>query len=210
MPELAALGTTWKAIGSTALTDARDNTGTNPTVSTGVPIYRLDDTRIANNNADLWDGDILAPLNVYQTGVEAGGSPQVWTGTGSTGQEAGSFGIGSTNVGVGAGDRTDDDWVALGAAGNPSHRAWYAVSSVLTVVPELNPGDFNGDLIVDGDDFLKWQREDGTPASLLEWETSYGNDYALAAVTAAVPEPSSFALIAVGLLGMGYRRQKQA
>ena len=28
--ELAALGTTWKAIGSTAAVDARDNTGTNP------------------------------------------------------------------------------------------------------------------------------------------------------------------------------------
>jgi hypothetical protein len=71
------------------------------------------------------------------------------------------------------------------------------------------PGDFNGDLIVDGADFLKWQREDGTPASLLEWETFYG-DGALSAATASVPEPSGLALFAAGLLGMGYRRQKQA
>ena len=38
--DLVALGTTWTAIGSTFTTDARDNTGTNPS-STGVPIYRL-------------------------------------------------------------------------------------------------------------------------------------------------------------------------
>ncbi len=37
VPELAALGTTWTAIGSTVAVDARDNTGTNPTVATGLP-----------------------------------------------------------------------------------------------------------------------------------------------------------------------------
>ena len=49
--ELAALGTTWMAIGSTAAVDARDNTGTNPNVSTGVPIYLLDgSTKVVDNN----------------------------------------------------------------------------------------------------------------------------------------------------------------
>ena len=60
----SALGTTWRAIASTPAVDARDNTGTNP-ASTGVPIYLLDgSTVIANSNADLWDGNLLNPLNV--------------------------------------------------------------------------------------------------------------------------------------------------
>jgi hypothetical protein len=51
---LASLGTTWSAVASTNdLTDARDNTDTNP-ASTGVAIYLLDGTsKIADNNADL-------------------------------------------------------------------------------------------------------------------------------------------------------------
>lgn len=72
------------------------------------------------------------------------------------------------------------------------------------------PGDFKGDLIVNGADYLNWQREDGTPASLLEWEANYGNDYALPDVKATVPEPSSLAFFAGGLLAMGYCRQKRA
>jgi hypothetical protein len=39
VPELLALATTWTAIGSTASVDARDNTGTNPNVEAGVPIF---------------------------------------------------------------------------------------------------------------------------------------------------------------------------
>ncbi len=47
VPELVALGTTWKVIGSTAATDARDNTHTNPFLDrVGVPLYMLDDSRL--------------------------------------------------------------------------------------------------------------------------------------------------------------------
>ena len=53
VPELSALGTTWKVIGSTAFTDARDNTGTNPSFFSGVPVYTLVNMRIADDNADL-------------------------------------------------------------------------------------------------------------------------------------------------------------
>jgi hypothetical protein len=68
-------------------------------------------------------------------------------------------------------------------------------------------GDFNGDLIVNGADFLKWQRDDGSPAGLLEWETNYGNDYALAAATAAVPEPTTLALALAALCWVVGRRR---
>ncbi len=91
-----------------------------------------------------------------------------------------------------------------------THGADITAVGAISSEPIPDPGDFNGDLLVNGADFLKWQREDGTSSGLLEWEANYGNDYALAAATASVPEPSSLALFAAGLLGMGYRRQKQA
>ncbi len=68
-PTLAALNTTWRVIGSTETVDARDNTNTNPLLSSGKPIYLLDSvTRIANNNLDLWDGSIDAFIDRYETG----------------------------------------------------------------------------------------------------------------------------------------------
>jgi hypothetical protein len=105
-----------------------------------------------------------------------------------------------------------DDWQQFTTLGTAPAGTWQ-VTVVLTTtngnviefddiqLSYATDGDFNGDLIVDGADFLKWQREDGSPASLLEWETNYGNDYALAAASAAVPEPSTLLLASLaGLL----------
>ena len=64
VPELAALETTWTAIASVYKIDAHDNSGTNPTVSTGMPIYRVDDERIADDYASIWDGDSDEPNRV--------------------------------------------------------------------------------------------------------------------------------------------------
>ena len=63
-PELVALGTTWKAVGSTAAVAARDNTGTLPAFaggSLGVPIFLLNDTLLANSNDHLWSANVSAP-----------------------------------------------------------------------------------------------------------------------------------------------------
>jgi hypothetical protein len=87
VPALAALGTTWKAIGSTQLTEARDNTGTHPVISVGVPIYLLDGTLIASSNADLWDGTLAAPIDITEAGTQATPS-LVWTGTSLSGIRA--------------------------------------------------------------------------------------------------------------------------
>jgi hypothetical protein len=63
-------GVAWTAIASTSYLDARDNTGTNPNVETGVPIYLVDGlTKVADDNADLWDGSIDHIINLDENGV---------------------------------------------------------------------------------------------------------------------------------------------
>jgi hypothetical protein len=76
-------------------------------------------------------------------------------------------------------------------------------------------GDFNDDGIVDGTDFLEWQRGLGSEfdaADLADWKANYGQTAGgpQAAPTAgAVPEPSAAAIAlaaAVGLIGSARRR----
>ena len=69
------------------------------------------------------------------------------------------------------------------------------------------PGDFDGDLDVDGDDFLFWQRNVGDAPNLALWQANYGTG-GLAAGVQAVPEPSSVVLLAgfAGLAGVARRR----
>ena len=73
----------WKVIGSTVDIDARDNTETNPlnALHADVPIYLTDGTTLlATGNADLWDGALLAPLNL---GPTAEATPHQWAFTGT-------------------------------------------------------------------------------------------------------------------------------
>ena len=133
VPQLAALGTTWKAIGSTASIDARDNTGTNP-ASTGVPIYTLAGVRIANNNADLWDGTIQSPLNVWEDGTAA---PAIaWTGSVASGTVFAGFALGTVSGVRGGNDGfTDSNWIDYGWQDVTTDYGLYAMSDVL-VAPE--------------------------------------------------------------------------
>lgn len=131
-PALAALGTTWSAIASTTTVDARDNTDTNPLLATGVPIYRLDGVKIANDNADLWDDTILSPLNVS----EAGSPPlvtEVWTGTYTMGvaHDGGALGQGSRVV-HGLADATDRWWYIFYAISGRHPLSLYGISGPLT------------------------------------------------------------------------------
>lgn len=69
--------TDWFVLGSTSIVDARDNTNTNPTLpndalgnGTGVPIYLVDGvTKVVDDNADLWDGDVDHIINQDEYGT---------------------------------------------------------------------------------------------------------------------------------------------
>jgi hypothetical protein len=68
------------------------------------------------------------------------------------------------------------------------------------------PGDFDGDGDVDGQDFLEWQRSDGTPAGLTAWTSNYG--FGAVAAASSIPEPSSMMLISLAGFGLvGARRR---
>lgn len=129
----SALGTTWRAIASTPAVDARDNTGTNP-ASTGVPIYLLDgSTVIANSNADLWDGNLLNPLNVNEEGLTRARST-AWTGStifgiGFIGTELGAL---SANIRRGRSFLSDASWIDHDTGAATSSSPLYALSGTLT------------------------------------------------------------------------------
>lgn len=74
-------------------------------------------------------------------------------------------------------------------------------------VPGGIPGDFNNDNIVDGQDFLAWQRGESPnplgPSDLAEWQAAYGGG--MSAVS--VPEPATCALLLSVLAGLIVRRR---
>jgi hypothetical protein len=91
-----------------------------------------------------------------------------------------------------------------------------------SVVPPTDNADFDGNGLVDGRDFLIWQRGLGTPGALLAdgdangdhavdsldlgiWKTQYGTG-GLAAI-AAVPEPTTVILFACASLALVTRRR---
>ena len=73
------------------------------------------------------------------------------------------------------------------------------------------PGDFDGNEVVDGADFLLWQI-DPSVGPLADWEANYGMGASSAApATAAasmIPEPSTFVLLLLALASTQGRRQR--
>lgn len=78
-------------------------------------------------------------------------------------------------------------------------------------------GDFNGDSVVDGLDFLEWQRGNSpvslSPSDLNEWKANFGQSVAAelqaAPAAVAVPEPSTMALLFLaGAYGLRTARQR--
>ena len=73
----------------------------------------------------------------------------------------------------------------------------------LLQLPATNAGDFDSDGVVDGTDFLKWQRgESPTPmsmADLADWRNNFGV-VPIAQTERSVPEPSTLLLLAIAPL----------
>ena len=120
----------WKAIGSTDSVAARDNTGTNPS-STGVPIYLIDGNRVANNNADLWDGSILTGID--RTPQESVGVTFVWSGTSDDGTVGGALGSNVATVGFAGAGVLGSGWINESVKSGSEEYRFYGISTVLTV-----------------------------------------------------------------------------
>jgi MYXO-CTERM domain-containing protein len=95
------------------------------------------------------------------------------------------------------------------------------------VIAPSNNADFNGNGVVDGADFLVWQRGFGlagqpnkstgdangdgsvNAADLTIWKTQFGTSPGVTGAVASVPEPAAGAL-AVGALAAVARRRRRA
>ena len=125
------------------LTEHRSSTNSN--VSVGVPIFLLNDTKLVDNNADLWDGSINTLLDIGRDGSTLSDDSTVWTGTTVTG--IASFYLGSLGPEEGFSGSRRFSWVSTGWGlhGFLDFDPMYAVSDVLTVpgapvpaIPEPN------------------------------------------------------------------------
>lgn len=142
----------WNAIastnvtqGGTATVDARDNTGTNPNAATGFGFFLMDGmTMVAESNADLWDGAIASAVNRTELNTAYAapdGEPfapvGVWTGTDQFGVNRGRAALGGTSADLGLSNSTTSQWTRRSEVNpNTGQLGFYAVSDVLTVVPE--------------------------------------------------------------------------
>lgn len=156
-----AIASDWKVIGSTATVDAIDNTAT-PITTSGVSIWRLDDVKIADDYADLWDGIIDNAIRVDELGADQGTGQYVFTGGEGEGRgrsqpntELGSIdevSVGRIRIDEGAGH---SDWIqdAFGWGPNDELRL-LGMSGVLTVqaaaVPEPSSAILLGLVAVGG------------------------------------------------------------
>jgi formylglycine-generating enzyme len=77
------------------------------------------------------------------------------------------------------------------------------------------PGDFNGDGMVDADDYAVWRKNTGSPADYDLWRSHYGEPATSSGTSLStggtVPEPSTFLLLAIGAISLlGYRRKAKS
>ena len=110
--DIKALSGTFRMLGSTEAVDARDNTGT---TGTGVAIYWLNGNKVADDNADFYDGgwDEEA-MGRRESGVAVtiGNTWKIWTGTAQDGTEAMSDDATPTSRALG---NSNNAWVMQGS-----------------------------------------------------------------------------------------------
>ncbi|NKB22371.1 MAG: PEP-CTERM sorting domain-containing protein [Alphaproteobacteria bacterium] len=129
--ELAGLGTSWTAVASTATVNAIDNTST-PVGIGGIPIYLMNDTKLVDNYADLWDGTLDTAPNVFGDGTSHAGSNVVWTGTNISGTATANP-LGSSSGTIGNSGFAGNIWTTDTTLSNFFSRRLYGISDVITV-----------------------------------------------------------------------------
>lgn len=134
-----ALDSDWRAIGSTSMVNARDKTDT--TGSDGVPLYRLDGERVANDYADLRDESLLNPIKYTESGSTV--TEKVWTGTDKNCATPSKRYLGTLlpsgneQARVGNSSGTTGGWFQWGYDPLTNERHVYGISEVLSVPFEL-------------------------------------------------------------------------
>ena len=191
----------FRAVGCTAAVDARDNTGTNTnTDGAGVPIYWLNGSKVADDNADFYDGSWDDEANdKNESGNNGPNSSQQgnypWTGCYHSGTEAFSDGgsisnaLGASDVRIGVLNDSTTNYGPLNrvaVAPKSQSRLMYGLSQVFEVAPgpppEVTvPNDW--DLIPSGFDtgdkfrllFLSSEKTDATSTDIEDYNTFIKN-----------------------------------
>ena len=121
---------TWLVLGSTAAVSALSR----EPLSFTAPIYRLDGLAVATGAPDLWDGNLLRPIQIDENGSLTPGA--VWTGTDKFGVQALPFGDGAI-VTRGQSDSINARWTNITSFFATSLFHEYAISPVLTVAAPI-------------------------------------------------------------------------
>ncbi len=142
-PQLAALGTNWRAVASTAVIAAPAHTDTQAS-NGGVPIYRPDGVRIFDDYAHMWaSGGAPAPHAAPE--ITSSGAittaVRVWTGTQSTGSPSLPLGNAFGQSIAGNPTAQSGSWTQQAPHGQSSSFPLYAISDVLTVPGPVYPAD---------------------------------------------------------------------
>lgn len=129
VPELAALGVTWKAFVGAGGVDIRVNSDTTaPPICCGDPFYRLDGSLVARNITTLWGSSLFHPISIDETGAAVASGQRVWTGA------LGGLGSGGNRIYARTGETSN--WPGFSSAPATASYRLYAVSSTITAVPE--------------------------------------------------------------------------
>lgn len=141
----------WYAIASTSSVNARNNTLTT-TAATDGAVFLMDGSQVvANNLADLWDGNVDTRIDIDQNGnPNSVVTPiwttwtAVWTGTASNGTADGTRFLGASNVTIGLSEAELNFWTRRSShATNTVNLPMYGISEVLTIVIDpLLPVEF--------------------------------------------------------------------
>lgn len=146
---------TWKAIASTAVIDAIDNTNSSAADADGAFFLMNGSAVLANNKADFWDGDHALALNITETGSTTtshdgpwGRWTGTWTGSAIDGTAVASRELGTAAPMIGLAISRNRFWIRRASdnqlSANTGLAYIYGMSEVLTVSGAVH--EFDTDL----------------------------------------------------------------